>query len=175
MFSFLIAVTQCIYLLFSYRVFLLGILVGLTYVALMSLLRRFNFLTSLFGADTLPEIDKGIVTPHMSGDIIKVIEVFLQDVSAWLSVLGLLYIFHNVYAVVVIFTLVVFLFHLPGVYIFGKVYGTYFLVTSTLLAFIVPLFVQLGTHFFMYVFVIHLCVYLLMYVVMGYLGNQKTI
>ena len=172
LFSFLLAVVHYIYPLFSYKEFLSAILVGLCYVVLMSLLQRFNYLTSLFGAETLPEIDRGIIKPQRSGDIVKVIEVFLQDVSAWLTVLGLLYIFQNIYVVVIIFTLVVFLFHLPGIFIFGKVYGTYFLVTSTLLAFVVPLFVQLGTISLLFVFGIHLCMYLLMYVFMSWLGRR---
>ncbi len=127
----------------------------------------------MFGSKSLPvTYRKEIIRPTLNGDITKVTEVILQDVAAWLTVIGLSSLFHSVSLVLVIFTGIVFFLHLPGLWIFGKIYGTYFLVSSTVLAFSVPLLLPFGSNGFVYLVSLHLTVYILMYLLMGYLGRR---
>jgi len=150
---------------------MLGILMGLLYVVLMSLLRHLTWIEYMFGGATIPKPYRDeIIRPKLNGDIVKVAEIILQDVAAWLTSIGLFLVFHNLLLVLVTFTAIVFFLHLPGLWIFGKVYGIYFLVTSTLLAFSVPLLLPFGSIGFICLVSLHLTAYILMYILMGYFG-----
>lgn len=64
--------------------------------------------------------------------------------------------------------------HLPGLWVFGRIYGWYFLIMSTALAFLVPLFYMLGIQGFLYLYALHLSGYVIMYILMGYLGMKRV-
>lgn len=172
LFTGLIIGTQSLYPILTLEMSIWVFCIGLIYVCVMAVLRKSGCIRIMFGADTLPLVHKGIATPTLPGDSVKVVEVLLQDIAAWLTVLGLLIYFDNLYFVIVVFTLVSCLLHIPGLFMFGKVYGSFFLISATFLAFTVPLFMSLGTDGLLYVFGLHLTTYISMYVIMGLFGNR---
>jgi len=174
LFTSLLVLVHFSYPIFSEK-FAVGFLIlGLIYCSVMSLFRVSGHINKMFGTNTLPLVHSGIAKPTIQGDVVKVIEVLLQGMSAWLTVIGLSLLFGEMYLVILAFSLVVLFLHVPGLFMFRKVYGMYFLLTSTALAFTVPLFLQLGEIGFLYVFGIHLYVYLLMYLFMGKLGKNVS-
>jgi len=168
----LIAGTQLLYPVVTLEHSFWLFCIGLAYVFVMLIFRYSGYIRSMYEAGTLPLVHRGIAKPTLVGDIVKVIEVLLQDIAAWLTVLGLLLLFDNRHLVIGIFTLLAFLLHVPGITMFGRVYGLYFLCLATLLAFTVPVFMMFGEIGFLYVFVLHLTTYLLMYLIMGYFGKK---
>jgi hypothetical protein len=171
----LMVTVQFIHPVFNLTILVYSIFIGLIYLALMSLLRISGLLDIMFGTDSLPGVHKEITQPKIAGDLVKVVEVLLQDMSAWLIVLGLFELFSNLYVVIATFTVLVSCLHLPGLSMFGKVYGSYFLAASTLLAFSVPLLFSLGTIGFLIIFSLHLFSYIGMYILMGFFGSRKII
>jgi hypothetical protein len=142
-------------------------------VTILFLVQYWKPMQKLYCAHTVPVEYGGIIQPKPAGQIVKTVEIILQDVSAWLIVGGLLALFSSFNDVVLIFTIIVFLLHVPGLWLFGRVYGSYFLVMSTALAFLVPFLYLLGTVGFLYLYALHLSGYILMYILMGTLGKSK--
>lgn len=169
----LMIIIQVIHQVFNVTIVIFSIIIGLVYVGCMSFVRSSGLLKNVFGSSSLPEVHKEIAHPKLTGDVVKVFEVLLQDMSAWLTVFGLFSIVSDMYTVMILFTSLVFLLHLPGLRIFGKVYGTYFLLSSTLLAFSVPVLFSLDTIGFLVVFSLHLSCYVVMYVLLGFLGGRQ--
>lgn len=130
-------------------------------------------MNSLHAAASVPKPYVGLVKPEFSGQFVKVVELLLQDVAAWLIVTGLFSVFFELDMVVFIFTLIVFLLHIPAPKLFGKVYGTYFLILSTTLAFLVPLLYQYGEVGFTALYLTHISGYILMYLLFGWWGRKS--
>ena len=142
------------------------------YVFGMLLLANFwKPMQRLYGAGTVPAAYQEIIHPKLSGQVVKVVEIALQDMSAWLIVGGLFTISHSVFYSMLVFTTIVFLLHIPGLWMFGRVYGTYFLVLVTMVALCVPLLYQASEVGFVYLYALHLCGYIAMYLFMALLGS----
>ena len=129
----------------------------------------------LYGAETEPAAYQGIIHPEFSGQIVKVCEVALQDMAAWLIVGGLLAVSQSLFDTMLLFTSIVFVLHVPGLWMFGRVYGTYFLVLVTAVAFLVPLLYLVDTVGFVYLYAMHLSGYVSMYISMGLLGSYASL
>ena len=97
-----------------------------------------------YGIKTIPTIYRENLSPDGRGQLVKAVEVLLQDVSAWLIVGGLFAVTPSIAIGIVAFTVIVLLVHIPGMWFFGRIYGTYFLVMSSVLAFMVTYFYQQG-------------------------------
>lgn len=153
-------------------ILLVGVIaVAISYIVMIQyLVLYWKPMKKLFGSDTVPVVYSGIIAPQLTGQVVKVGEVVLQDVAAWLIVGGLFMLVDSIPTVTSIFTIIVFLLHIPGVWVFGKVYGVYFLVMSTALAFLVPLLYQVDTFGFLYFYALHLAGYVFMYMLMGLIG-----
>lgn len=132
-----IFVTQIPLLLLNFQIVIIAVL----YIIIIILLARFwQPMQNLYGSHTVPAGYKGLIKPKLSGQFVKVFEIALQDTSAWLIVGGLFLLPLSFTEVAVVFTVIVTILHIPGVWVFGKVYGWYFLIMSTALAFYSPVF-----------------------------------
>lgn len=159
---------------FIHEILIGAILLAALYAgSIIGLVRYWKPMKNLYGADTVPTRYLGIVSPKPAGQFPKVIEVVLQDLSAWLIVGGLLTLTNSLSFTIIIFAAIVFILHIPGVWEFGKVYGNYFLILSTALSCIVPLFYLIGPLWFLAVYAIHLSGYIVMYLLMGFLGRKE--
>lgn len=79
-------VTQIPLLLLNFQIVIIAVL----YIATIILLARFwQPMQSLYGSHTVPVGYKGLIKPKLSGQFVKVFEIALQDISAWLIVGGL--------------------------------------------------------------------------------------
>jgi len=150
-------------------------LIASLYVAGIPLFAKFwKPMQCLYGAETIPlAYREGIIRPGLTEQIVKVTEIALQDMAAWLIVGGLLTISHSILYSMLLFTGIVFALHIPGLWMFGRVYGMYFLVLVTAVAFLVPLLYQVDTLGFLYVYSLHLGGYVAMYIFMGLLGKRS--
>jgi hypothetical protein len=165
-------ITQVSLLLLHFQIVIIAVL----YITTIILLARFwQPMQNLYGSHTVPAGYKGLIKPKLSGQVVKMFEVALQDTSAWLIVGGLFLLPLSFIEVAVIFTVIVTILHVPGLWVFGKVYGGYFLIMSTALAFLVPLFYTIGLQGFLYLFALHLGGYVIMYMLMGYWGKNNVI
>lgn len=130
---------------------------------------------NLYAANYVPVAYEGLIKPKPIGQIVKAVEIVLQDVAAWLIVGGLLTLSISFLETTLIFTAIVMTLHIPGIWVFGKIYGWYFLILSTILAFLVPLLYVVGPQGFIYVLALHLSGYVFMYIMMGCWGNDNGI
>lgn len=144
------------------------------YAAGIPLLAKFwKPMQRLYGAETIPPAYRqGIIHPGLTEQTVKVTEVALQDMATWLIVGGLLAVSHSVYSTMLLFTGIVFVLHIPGLWMFGRVYGMYFLLLVTAVAFLVPSLYQINGVGFLYLYMMHLGGYILMYLFMGLLGKR---
>jgi hypothetical protein len=148
------------------------VVLALVYIGTISLLVKYwRPMNNLYGVDTVPPAYQGLIQPECSGQVVKVFELVLQDTAAWLIVGGLLSLSHSLLLAAVLFTGIVFLLHIPGLWLFGRVYGAYFLVLVTLVAFLVPLLYQIDQYGFLYLYTLHIGGYITMYLLMGSLGS----
>ncbi len=131
------------------------------YLVFLSLWKRLSS-GCLKHSYTVPSAFQEMTKPSVLSGIPKALEVSIQDLAAWLIVGSLLSYFTSVLVVALIFSTVVFLLHLPGVKMFGSVYGSYFLCMSTTFAFAVPLLYQFGYIGFCILFGLHLLCYVAM-------------
>ncbi len=165
-------VSQIALLLLNIPIFIIATL----YIAIIiSLVRFWQPMQKLYGSQTVPPEYVGLINPKPYGQVVKVFEIMLQDISAWLIVGGLFLLPLSFIEVAFVFTVIVAILHIPGLWIFGKVYGAYFLVTSTTLAFLVPFFYHTGTQGFIHLYALHLGGYVTMYILMGYLGMRQKL
>lgn len=151
---------------------LIGI-AGIYIVTISGLVRYWSPMQQLHAAHTIPSTYQGMVAPKLTGQFTKVVEVTLQDSSAWLIASGLLIISGSLTVSVLLFTLISFVTHIPGLWLFGKVYGSYFLIMVTLCAFLVPFLVSYGAVGYTILYTIHLSGYVLMYLFFGYWGTRR--
>ena len=163
---------QILLLVLNVSVFIIAIL----YILIIIFLARFwQPMQKLYGSQTVSPGYEGLINPKFYGQVVKVFEIVLQDISAWLIVSGLFMLPLSFIEVAVVFTAIVATLHVPSLWVFGKVYGSYFLILSTGLAFLVPFFYQIGTQGFIYLYALHLGGYVTMYIVMGCLGMRQKI
>lgn len=115
--------------------------------------------------ETIPTAFKEMGEPRTLSAVPKVFEIFIQDLAAWLIVGALFIFFTHWWIVAIVFSLVVFSLHVPGINMFGPVYGSYFLFMSTIFACIVPFVYPIGYAGFCIVYGLHLLSYMIMYLV----------
>jgi hypothetical protein len=152
----------------------IGCVAGL-YVAGIPLLAKFwKPMQHLCGAETVPlAYRQGLIRPGLTEQLVKVTEIALQDMAAWIIVGGLIIVLNSVSFSMFVFAGIVFVLHIPGLWMFGRVYGMYFLVLSTVVAFIVPWLYQIEGLGFVYLYTMHLSGYVAMYIFMGFLGKRS--
>jgi hypothetical protein len=148
-------------------------LLAAAYIVTITLLTKYwSPMRNLYGASSVPAAYRSLIQPELSGQLVKVSELLLQDTAAWLIVGGLLAVSHGMFVTALLFTGIVFILHIPGLWLFGWVYGSYFLILVTLVACLVPLLYQIDEYGFLYLYSLHLSGYVILYLVMGLLGSQ---
>lgn len=144
------------------------------YVVCIQLLVLFwKPMRNLYGAETIPNAYQDIIDATFAGQVVKVCEIALQDMAAWLIVGGLLATTHSLVYSMILFTSIVFILHVPGLWMFGQVYGSYFLILVSTVAFLVPLFYRIDRIGFIYLYALHLSGYIALYFFMGFLGKRS--
>ena len=128
----------------------------------------------MYASETIPATYPDVITPTTTGSFVKFFEILMQDICAFLIVGSLLTALQSFALTVFVFTVIVFLFHLPSIKLFGFVYGSYFLGMSTLLAFCVPLLYWYGLLGLLFVLTLHVSMYAVMYIGAYYLGSKKV-
>ena len=127
----------------------------------------------IYGINTIPAENRSIVTIDPVADLTKLFEILFQDVVVFAIVLSLTSFFANIYTPLILFTLIVSVVHLPGVALFGRIFGTYWLVCSTILAPLAFYFVSIEFGLY-YLFILHTSITLLLYVVIYILSKTKN-
>ena len=122
------------------------------------------FASDLKYVQTVPSAYRDITCLSWRGAVPKTLEVLIQDMSAWLIVGGLFILFDSLLVVIALFSVAVFLLHVPGLHLFGSVYGGYFLVVATMMSVVVPLVYTFGQVGFLLTYAIHLLGYIVMYI-----------
>lgn len=151
------------------------LILAISYCVIVMLLKGYwQPMQSLYGAASLPSAYHGLIRPRVSGQVVKVAELLLQDTAAWLVVMGLVLVSKTPIVPYVLFTIIVFLVHIPAPRLFGPVYGTYFLLASVALASVVPFLFSFGKIGFSLLYALHLSTYIAMYVLFGILGKYKS-
>lgn len=141
------------------------------YCVTVSLLKKYwSSMQSLYGASTVPDAYYGLTHPRLRAQVVKVTEILLQDIAAWLIIAGLV-VFLMPVLTYLTFTIIVLIMHLPAPRLFGKVFGAYFLVVSVGLSAIVPFLFSLGETGFLLLYSLHLSGYVAMYVLFGTWGK----
>ena len=144
-----------------------GVYLGFSY-----LWSRTLSMEQVYGLDTIPVANRSIVAVNPLADFTKLFEIFFQDVVVFVLVLSLVSYFESSYLPLIVFTLIVFVVHIPGIRLFGKIFGTYWLLLSTALA---PLAFYLFSfqNGLYYLFALHASINLLLYI-MIYILSKKT-
>ena len=136
----------------------IAILTVVSFLAFERWWGRTRSASDMYRPDTLPEAFHHMLIPKPSASIVKVVEVFFQDVVALVIVLGLLTTY-DVWLAGLLFALLVFALHVPGPGLYGRVYGTVLLALSTAMALIVPYVISTYPFGFYLIFAIHLAAY----------------
>jgi len=151
-----------------------AILVGLLSIGLfigLEFLRGYSWtFHEYFRAETLPVAYRDLFQPRLSGITVKTSEIFFQDVIALVLVLALF----NQFSLLVtstIFVCLVALLHIPGLWLYGRIYGGMFLFYSTILAATVPWLLTTPLLGFVLIFSLHLLMYPVMMGVMYLMGR----
>jgi hypothetical protein len=149
---------------------------GLAYVIAIYILNHASWFDVMYKVDSLPVAFKDVAHPTVRTAIVKILEVALQDMIAIIIVQGLLEYTGSFYLAALLFSVVVFLVHVPSIWLYGRFYGGYFLLLSTLLASSVVLLVSYSAMGFAGVIAIHLISYLALYIVWLYcsLGTKDS-
>lgn len=145
----------------------IGVYVGFSYLWSRTLDTEY-----IYGLHTVPTEYRSIVTVNPVADTTKLCEILFQDVVVLVLVLSLNSLFENTFIALAIFTCIVFAVHVPAVKFFGKIFGTYWLLLSTLLA---PLAFYLSgfQYGLYYLFMLHASINLLLYIVIYILSKSK--
>ena len=114
---------------------------------------------------SLPTTYQGLLQPKISGSITKVADIFFQDVTA-LAIIILLLSSLSLTMTTLVFVLVVFTIHIPGLLLFGRVYGGVFLVFSTGFAFFIPYLIQSVSFGWHIMYIVHSLMYPVMMLLM---------
>ncbi len=156
----------------SFTVSILLLLVVSLYLSFSILWMRTIKKDEVVSINTIPDEYRSIIELNPLADTTKLFEIFFQDVVVFVLVLSLISYFENNYVPLIIFTLVVFTVHIPGIKLFGRIFGTYWLVLSTVLAPLAFYLIsfQYGLY---YLFMLHASINLLLYVVIYILTKSK--
>jgi len=140
------------------------LLVGLitTYLVLSTFSHRTLKVEDTYGLETIPVPNRSIAQVEPKGGIVKLVEIFFQDVVAFTIVATLVIHTDGGILAITIFTLIVLAIHVPAIKYFGKVYGTYFLVMSTILAPLAFYLLQFDQGLY-YLFAFHASMYIVLY------------
>jgi hypothetical protein len=155
----------CVLILkFPWLIICIASIVALLYLAFLGVWKSVSSGTLKY-VESIPGPFKELSQPTVWSAVPKTLEIFIQDVAAWLIVGGLCMYFTQWWMVAILFSSVVYALHIPGIKMFGPVYGRYFLYTSTTFAFVVPLVYQFGYLGFCFVYGVHIFGYVVMYLV----------
>ena len=158
---FLIAVSPRIhpYLRMGNEALVLFLVAG-SFVVVQHIYGRIFARVDIYGYDTIPEDTKQVLDLNIRTALSKICEITLQQMCALLIVVGLAMLGVSLFWMSILFTLVVFILHIPTPKWFGKIYGNYFLWASTLFAPFIPyliltfpggFYLSLSLHIFMYI------------------------
>ena len=106
---------------------------------------------------------------NAAGQVVKVIEICLQQACALLVVTGLFSLNGDLLWVTVVFVGIVFTVHVPSPKFFGPVFGYFFLVSSVGAALMYPWLISVSVNGFAYMVALHTLVYVYWY---SYLINR---
>lgn len=156
----------------SFTASLLILLVVFIYLAFSMLWMRTIKRDEVVGIHTIPDDYHSIVVLNPLADTTKLFEIFFQDVVVLILVLSLTNYFDGNLIPLILFTFIAFIVHIPGIKFFGKIFGTYWLVLSTMLAPLAFYLIsfQYGLY---YLFMLHASITLFLYIVIYILSKLK--
>jgi DNA-binding cell septation regulator SpoVG len=162
-----------LFLAWPYSNLLVGVMIieWLVYVSCIYILNRAGWFNVMFKVDSLPAAFKDVAHPIVTTAIVKVLEVILQDMIAIVIAQGLLQYTGSLLMSSLIFTTIVFLVHVPSIWLYGVWYGTYFLLLASILASSVVFLVAYSATGFVIIVGIHLVCYLALYLLSGFLAR----
>ncbi len=138
-------------------IFLISVYLGLSYVWYKTLVAL-----GVYGIETIPVENQNIVRVKPLADATKLVEILFQDVVALATVLTLTQITADNTLAILILTVIVFIVHIPGIKLFGRIFGTFWLFASTALAPIAYYLLSFEQGLY-YLFILHSSTYLLLY------------
>lgn len=115
---------------------------------------------ALFGIPANAQIE---LCPTVSGQVVKVTEICFQQLCALLVLSGMIVLGVGLVAMTVMFTLLVFIVHVPSFWLFGRLFGGFFVWSSTSLAMVYPSLLMYTASGFIYMLIVHVGVYVLWY------------
>lgn len=116
-------------------------------------------LDDMYKPETLPSAYQGLLVPQFASSVTKAVEIFFQDLVMLVIILQLLQNGFSYFVAGLIFMGVSTAVHLPGLYMFGRVYGAVFLVLSSAFAPFAPLVIgEIAVGFYV-IFSFHLIMY----------------
>ncbi len=123
----------------------------------------------MFGIPPTAQIE---LCPTAAGQTVKITEICFQQLCALMILSGLLALGLGLLAMTVLFTVIVFVIHIPSWWLFGRLFGGFFIWSSTGLATVYPTLMVYTSYSFTYMLMIHVAVYILWY---SYLIRYYTV
>jgi hypothetical protein len=156
---------------FSSLLVLVMVIEWVVYIGSIYLLNQTRWFDRMFKVDSLPEAFKDVAHPVVMTAAVKVLEVALQDMIAIVIAQGLLEYTGSLFISSLLFTSIVFLVHVPSLWLYGRWYGSYFLFLASLLASSVVFLVAYSATGFAIIVGIHLSCYFALYLISGLLAR----
>ena len=111
----------------------------------------------------IPKEQKAMLAVTTSSCFVKVWEILIQQLVAYLVVTGLLLFEFPLWLCAIVFASIVCLVHYPGLRLFGSVFGKFFLWASTIISFFYPFLMQYPEYGWGIMVVIHTTAYVIWY------------